>query len=550
MAAALVLLTFAIYWQTRAHDFADLDDGLYVVDNPNVAGGVSVGNVQWAFTTGRAANWHPVTWISHQIDASLFGLNAGRHHLVNVAWHVLNTLLLFGLLRTLTGAVWRSALVAALFAAHPAHVESVAWISERKDVLSTFFWLATTWAWVRWVRAPAPGRYVAVVALFALGLMSKPMLITLPFTLLLLDRWPLARRSAGWPRRLREKAPLFVMAALSTVVTIVVQRSGGAVATLDVLPLGDRIANATLSYGRYLRHLVWPVDLAVFYPYVPDLPAGPVAVAALAIVALTALSWRLRQARPYLLVGWLWFLGTMVPVIGVLQIGMQAMADRYTYVPYIGLFVAVAWGAADAAARAGVPANALRALGLLVVLAAATTAHAQTATWRTSETLWLRAVTVTRNNATAHNSLGAVYGNQGRVPEAIAQFEAALRANPDPTDLRKILPNLGRALISANRIAEAIPHLERARALVADRADLRHQLALAYAVTGRTPDAIEMWAEALRIDPAFEDAYYTMGVALASERRIEEARRAFETLLRLNPAREDARQALAGLGGR
>jgi tetratricopeptide (TPR) repeat protein len=467
-----------------------------------------------------------------------------------VALHVLNTLLLFGLLRMMTGALWRSAFVAALFAVHPAHVESVAWVAERKDLLAGCFWLLTTWAYVDWVRQPDARRYGLIVLTFALGLMSKPMLVTLPFTLLLLDFWPLERTSVSWARKVVEKLPLVALAVVSSVITFVVQQRGGAVGTLELIPMSDRVANAIVSYGRYLKMLVWPTDLAVLYPYVFNLPASSVIVAAVTLVVITAVAWWLRRSQPFLIVGWLWFLGTLVPVIGLVQVGVHALADRYTYLPYVGLLVAVAWSGRHVGMRLHLTSAFLRLSAVVIVIVAAVVAHAQVATWESSEGIWLQAALSTKNNARAHNALGVIYGNAGHPEDAVLQFREALRLKPDISDARNIYPNLGRALMAQGQVQEAIPYLERAAELNPTIADTRHQLALAYFTVRRNAEAITSWREAVRLDPQFEDAYFTMGMVLAGDRRIEEARRAFAEVLRINPGRKDARQALEGLGGR
>ena len=547
VASALLLLTIAVFAQVRTHDFVDLDDGLYVVDNVNVKSGLTVDNVRWAFTTGRAANWHPLTWISHQIDVSLFGMDAGSHHLTNLAWHALNTVMLFGLLRFMTGSLVRSGFVAALFAIHPAHVESVAWVSERKDVLSTFFWIATTWSWVQWTRRPSRNRLILTLALYAFGLMAKPMLITLPFTWLLLDVWPLERRRIVWRARVLEKMPFLLLAAASTVVTVLVQQQGGAVSTVDRISIVDRIMNAVVAYAAYLRMLIWPTDLAAFYPYNDNLGAPAVGAAVVVLAAVSAIAFAVRRHAPFVPIGWLWFLGTLVPVIGLLQIGTQSHADRYTYVPYIGLFVALVWGA-DALARRASPGPAvLKVAGVAAVIVLAVLAHAQAATWRTSEALWSHAVAVTSGNARAHNLLGAIYGNTGRVQEAEAQFKEALRLRPDMTEGLHILPNLGRSLMAQGKVADALPYLERARALKPEDAALANEVGMAYLGVNRTADAIAAWRDAVRLDPKLEQTWFMLGMTLAASGRVADARAAFTEVVRLNPGRKDAAIALERL---
>ena len=550
VSVALVLVTLAIYWQVRTHEFVDIDDTIYVVDNPQVRGGLSSPNLKWAFTTDTAANWHPLTWLSHQLDVTLFGMAPGMHHMVSVFWHVLNTLLLFACLRFMTGALWRSAFVAALFAVHPTHVESVAWVAERKDVLSTCFWIGSMWAYAAWVRKPDWWRYALSVALLAIGLMAKPMLMTLPFVLLLLDIWPLRRTTVPWTRRVAEKIPFFVLTMASALVTVNFQQRGGAVGTLELITAGDRAANAIVSYGRYLRSLVWPTDLSVFYPYEMDLGFMRIAVAAAVVLALTALAWRVRASQPAVLVGWLWFLGTLVPVIGLVQVGMQSHADRYTYIPYIGLFIGIAWGGRALALRAHIGPSFLRVVAAAIVIALATMAHTQAATWVTREGIWLQALNVNENNARAHNALGAVYGNRGETEAAIVEFREALRLRPDMTEARDIYANLGKALLSSGKAEDALPYLERARDLNPARADVRNDLALASFALKRTEEALASWREAVRLNPRFEQAFYMMGMVLAGEQRIDEARRAFSEVLRINPARKDAQDALAALGRR
>ena len=335
----------------RHYDFVDFDDPLYVSQNPHLAGGLTAANVCWAFTTGYATNWHPLTWMSHMLDVQLFGLNAGPEHVVNVcAAHRQHAAVVLAASpddrRDLA-----SAFVAALFALHPLHVESVAWISERKDVLSTLFWMLTMWAYVSYTRQPRWTRYLAVLALFALGLMAKPMLVTLPFVLLLLDVWPLERLSLGWGRLIREKLPFIALAAVSMVITFLVQLTGGSVAELGAIPLTPRIANALVSYVVYVAKMIWPTRLAIFYPLPPAIPAWQPIAALLLLAGVSVAAIRLARRYPYLLVGWFWYVGTLVPVIGLIQVGRQALADRYTYVPFIGLFIIVAWGVPDLLAR-------------------------------------------------------------------------------------------------------------------------------------------------------------------------------------------------------
>ena len=370
----LIITTFAVYWQVHNHDFINLDDDLYITENDQVQKGLSRESVVWAFTTTHAANWHPLTWLSHMVDFQLYGLNPKGHHLTNVFFHLLNTLLLFFVLQRMTGALWRSGFVAALFALHPLHVESVAWVAERKDVLSTLFWLLTIWAYTWYVERPRRTRYLLTLLTFTLGLMAKPMLVTLPFVLLLLDYWPLGRFQVGqldtalsapgqaslstrsvWSQTLRliwEKAPFFALAAASSIVTFLVQKGGGAVRPWERFPITIRIANGLVSYVKYMGKMIWPSDLAVFYPHPgASLPIWQAVAAGLLLLSISIAAIRLAKNHPYLAVGWLWYLGTLVPIIGFVQVGGQALADRYTYVSLIGLFIIIAWGVSDIVAK-------------------------------------------------------------------------------------------------------------------------------------------------------------------------------------------------------
>ena len=587
MALGLAIVTTTVYGQVGQFEFIDLDDPGYVSQNPNVATGLTAGGIAWAFSTGHAANWHPLTWLSHMLDVELFGMTAGWHHLVNLGLHIVATLLLFGLLVRLTGAIGRSGFVAALFALHPLHVESVAWIAERKDVLSTVLWLLTTWVYVAYVAPlrPVTNRrlwYTLLLVLFALGLMAKPMLVTLPFTLLLLDFWPLGRIGAGTPLRswtplVAEKLPLFVLAAISSAITFVVQRQGGAVSTLDLVPWSTRVANAVLSYVIYLRKAIWPVDLAVFYPYPNRIPVTAVVLAAIALGAITYAAVRWRQRMPYALTGWLWYVGTLVPVIGLVQVGTQAMADRYTYVPLVGIFIAVAWGLADALRGRARLVSVIVAVAIVLTAAAGT--RAQVRHWRTSESVWRRAVEVTSGNYRAHNSLGAVLGNQGRTADAIGQFEEALRLRPDASEAHHIHHNLGRALADSGRLADSIPHYrealrirpdfpeahnnlglalanlgridearehyERAVALAPGMAVAHNNLGLALYALGQPDEAIARYTEAIRLDPEYADAYNNRGFAHGSAGRAEPALADFSAAVRIRPGFQQARFNLA-----
>ncbi|MGA3267810.1 MAG: hypothetical protein ABSE16_13415, partial [Verrucomicrobiota bacterium] len=445
----LALFTLLVYLPAGHDSFLVYDDNDYVTDNQAVQDGLTWGGVKWAFTTGHAGNWHPITWLSHMLDCQLFGLNPGPQHLVNVLFHTANTVLLFVLLLRLTQALWPAALVAALFAWHPLHVESVAWIAERKDVLSTFFGLLAVLAYAQAVGAeprPAAEKTGAAAAdvprfthhasrfhclallCFALGLMSKPMLVTLPFVLLLLDYWPLRRLNASTLQRLAaEKIPYFLLAAISSVVTFLVQRQSEAVISLARVSLRYRLENAPVAVGRYLLKLFWPADLAAFYPLADKI--SPLAVlAAIAVLAVvTVVAWRARRRAPYVLVGWLWFLGTLVPVIGLVQVGGAAMADRYSYIPSIGVFLAVAFGVRAAAQRWQIPRFAVPAAAMVILAGCLVATAHQLRFWRDSDTLFRHALAVTTNNDVAHVNLGVTLDQEGRYEEALAEYYAAAR---------------------------------------------------------------------------------------------------------------------------
>jgi Flp pilus assembly protein TadD len=527
------------------------------------------------------------------IDVQWFGLNAGYHHLTSLAIHALNALLLFALLSRITGAIGRSACVAALFAVHPLHVESVAWIAERKDVLSTLFWLLTMGAYVWYVRAPGRWRYAAVAGSLALGLMSKPMLVTLPFVLLLLDVWPLGRISFGGVQPgsppaaergrlartalalVREKIPLFFLAACSSVITLYVQARGGAVRSIDILPIGDRVATALTSYMLYLAKTVWPSRLAVFYPYDRSLHVWQLCGAVAILAAITWLVVRERRQRPYLLVGWFWYLGTLVPVIGLVQVGTQSMADRYTYVPLVGVFLMAVWGVTDALARSPGRRVALPALAGAIILACTVATQAQVRHWQNAWTLWTHALAVTNDNEAAHVAVGAMLGMQGRNQEAVAHFEEALRIAPDSPGAHRAL---GRALINLGRVSEAVEHLSVALSYQPGSADAHNDLGFALTVVGRNEeakthvlqaisldpglaeahdnlgfmlaaegrwtDAIPHLAQAVSLKPDFEMARLHLGMALGAAGRMDDAAREFREVLRLNPNNADAKRLL------
>jgi tetratricopeptide (TPR) repeat protein len=550
LCAVLVVVTFAAFGRLPSNGFVGLDDGLYVTQNSHVQQGLTLSSIAWAFTTTAAANWHPVTWASHMLDVTLFGLDAGRHHGTSLLLHAANTVLLLLLLLRMTGALWRSALVAALFALHPLHVESVAWIAERKDVLSTLFWLSTVLAWLAYVKSKKTGPYLLALLFFALGLMAKPMLVTLPFTLLLLDFWPLDRMTAPARGRwetirelLFEKAPLFALSAASVAVTLMAQRTGGAVQTMQAFPFGERLANAVDSCVTYLAKAFWPSPLSVFYPH-PH--AGWTTArsygAVLLLAIITLLAFRFARRAPFFVVGWLGFLGTLVPVIGLVQIGGQAMADRYTYVPLIGIFVLFAWGLAELVAQS--PTLRTIAIGLTLVWLALLfgVTRDQTRYWANPQLLFEHALAVTSENEVAELSLAITLSESGRNAEALPHYEEAVRIDPSYTDARI---HLAKALISAGRADEATEQCVRARESGPADPESLSNLGVLFLTLNRANEAIDCFEKTIEKRPDFAEAYSNLGIALVREGRLPEALARLEEGARLNP---DSARILDGLG--
>jgi tetratricopeptide (TPR) repeat protein len=547
---ALSLLVSGVYWQVGGHAFINFDDDKYVSVNPIVLRGLTWEGIVWAFTTFTEANWHPLTWLSHMLDVELFGPSAGWHHRMNVLYHLLNTELLFLVLWRMTGWMWKSAFVAALFGVHPLHVESVAWVAERKDVLSTLFWMLTMGAYLRYARRPGIGRYILVAVLFALGLMCKPMLVTLPFVLLLLDGWPLGRLATSdsphfpsWrfsvpvlSRLVWEKVPLLGMSAISCAITYLAQSKDRAVLSFEHLPFGSRISNALMSYVVYLGKTVWPSSLAVFYPHPAiihaNVPAWEIAGAILLLCGLSIIALREGHRRPYLAMGWLWYLGTLVPVIGVVQVGMQAYADRYTYVPLIGIFIAVAWGIPELLAGWRFRRLALEALGGAVVLALSVAGWSQTRYWRDSVTLFSRAVAITDGNWLALNNLGLSYVNLGQYQQAIGYYREALRIKPDNV---RAWNNLGVSYDNLGQYQQAIGCYQEALRINPDYAVAWYNLGIDYFKLGQYQQAIGCYQEALRIQPEYVGALFNLGLAYARLGQLREAIVSFQDALRIQP---------------
>lgn len=580
-AAILFVLAATAFYPVLHHGFINLDDPAYVVLNPHVHQGLTWDSIRWAFTTFDTANWHPLTWLSHLLDYQIFGQRVWGHHLSNLVLHGLNALALFLLLRTMTGTLWRSFFVAAFFAVHPLRVESVAWVAERKDVLSTFFFLLTLFAYVRYVQVKSQGLksdgqspkskvgsgkplfllspgcplfYWLAVFLFVLGLMSKPMLVTLPFVLLLLDFWPLQRpgfkNSAGrfqFPfQRLWEKTPFFLLALASCVVTMLAQRAGGIVVTTGGTALLDRVENAAISYCRYLGKLFWPSDLAVFYPQPASWPAWESLSAAVFLLGITAWAlWMWRRA-PYLAVGWGWFLGTLVPVIGLVQVGWQAMADRYSYIPSIGILLMWVWGAWAAAQKVSSTKMAdnratgtflMGAGGCGLLLGCLLLTHRQLAYWQDSESLFRHTLAVTKDNAFTHDLLGLALRIEGRLDESNAELREAIRINPHYAGACR---DLGHTLVLQHKLDEGIPLLEKALQLAPQLPRTHKQLGNAFQAQGRLHQALVQFQEELKISPQDAEAHNELGATLLGLERVNEAVPEFHAALQLDPGYPEA----------
>lgn len=549
--ALLLLATLAVYLQVRSHDFITHDDRLYVTRNPHVLSGLTLANVGWAFTSGHASNWHPLTWLSHMADCEAFGPNPGPHHLVSLMLHAVNGLLLFLLLHRATGALWPSAFVSFTFALHPLNVESVAWIAERKNVLSTLFWLLATGAYARYVVSRSYRWYGIALLLYAAGLMAKPMLVTLPFTLWLLDVWPLRRIRFGSGNALRvparavlDKVPFLVLAAASSVTTYVVQRATGAVTPLDTVSLASRFANALVSYGAYAWHAVFPVRLAHFYPYPEAVPAWPLVLSALFVAGATVGAVRAFRRCPAVLVGWLWYLGTLVPVVGLVQVGRQARADRYAYVPLIGLFVVIAWGF-EALVSSGFLRKVTGAvLAPAVITALGVVAWHQAGYWKDSPALYQRALAITGNNAEVHNSYGVWLASEGQDVSAVAHFEEALRLRPRFAIAQY---NLANALGRLGRLDDAIVHYTAAIEADPGDSDAHNNLGIALRRLGRLDEAAAHYREAIRIAPGNAQAHNNLAELLARQGKTADAELHYREALRIDPGYEKAREGLARL---
>jgi protein O-mannosyl-transferase len=567
---ALIAVTWAVYGQTLRHEFVNFDDDLYVYNNPIVTRGLCIDGISDAFTHGQARNWHPLTTITHMADYQIYGLWAGGHHFTNALLHTIAVILLFFVFRQMTGAIWRSAFVAGLFAIHPLHVESVAWVAERKDVLSGVFFMLILLAYVQYTRAPSMWRYLVVVFLFVLGLMSKPMLVTLPFLLLLLDYWPLCRfegarlpkeqtSDLSWRSRTRltraivaEKLPLLFLSAGSCALTFALQKH--ATGAIPPLPFLWLMENAFTSYVIYVYKTIWPAHLAVFYPHPNNtLPIWEVIVAVTFVLAISATVIGFRRDRPYLFTGWFWYVCMLVPVIGLIQVGEQGYADRYMYLPSIGLFLIAVWLGADLLAIWKSRSRLAVAIGVIVVVAMTWTAFIQTSYWRNSETLWTHALAVTTDNDFAHNNLGYLCVDHGELDRAISHFEAAAQirsAKLDPhysVGSAFVQMNLADALSRKGQSDQAMVHYEQAIKLQPNYADAYYNRGNVLLAKGHIAEAIADLETALQIQPDDADAHTCLGNALLREGAVSEAITHYEKAVTLAPQDPHSRNNLAWL---
>ena len=533
----LTLAVFLTLSPVLENGFTGYDDPDYVTQNSHVSTGVTLQNIAWAFRGAHASNWHPLTWISHQLDCAFFGLNPAGHHFINLLLHVINVLLLFLWLNGATGFQGRSAFVALAFGIHPLHVESVAWIAERKDVLSTFFWMLTLLAYTWYARKPGIGRYLAVTVFFTAGLLSKPMLVSLPFLLLLLDWWPLARKEK-WTELVLEKIPLAALSALSAAVTIWAQGQGGSVVALDRLPLELRAGNSVVSYLRYLGKTAWPVNLAAFYPFPSSIPTWAVAGGLAILILVTWVAIRARRRQPWLMVGWGWYLLTLAPVIGVIQVGQQSMADRYMYVPMIGLLIAAAWT---------VPQS--RVVGAVVLAICAVLSWRQAHVWKDGFTLFSHAIEVAGDNFVAHDNLGVELDRLGRSDEALAEYRETLRIKPGDRNGEQ---NLAQASFAKGQKLLELGNLE--GALAAFREGLRYrpqngQAQMSFGVTlarmGRASEAKKAFEDSVRADPSSGEAHYDLGLVQQALGDHAKALESYDASLRLQPGFGPAEAARA-----
>ena len=553
VAGVIALACLVIYFRTIFADFINLDDDAYVYENPFVLNGIGLKGLGWALTAFHSSNWHPLTWISHQLDATIFGSNAGGHHIANVLLHTANSLLIFALLKRLTGAFWRSALVAAIFAVHPVHVESVAWISERKDVLSTLFWLLSTFFYIRWVSNTKDRRtYMVSLALFVAGLAAKPMVVTLPFVFMLLDLWPLGRLKRIAPATLwplvREKLPFFALSSASAIITIIAQRSSGAIQSTTIIPMSDRFENAIVSYVRYIGMMFNPTGLAVWYPFESNLGVLTVVSCAILLIAITAVTIHQFRSRTYLFVGWFWFIGTLVPVIGILQVGRQAFADRYTYIPHIGLLIILVWLGNELFEKVRIDRRVAAFVVGIILTVLSVMAFIQVSYWRNSETIYLRTLSVTPKNYLIKNNYCNYLEKKNRLDEAVIQCQAAIA---DDNSIPDAYNNLGTVRMKQNKLDEARTAFQQAVEIKPDYVFALTNLASVSASLGDLDAAAVALKKAVEADSGgffdnarLQEAYFSLGAAAMKQKRYDRSAEFFRKVIDAVPDNVDAHRNL------
>jgi len=589
----IFILPLTVYWQVKNFDFINYDDPTYVYKNAKIQQGLTVSNIKWSFTAIVSGNWHPITVLSHMADCQLYGLNPGNHHLTNVFLHLANTFLLFFILWKMTGREYESAFVAALFALHPLHVESVAWISERKDVLSTFFLLLTIWSYIKYIEEKTFYRYLIICLFFIMGLMAKPMLVTLPFVLLLLDLWPLERidfRSSEKSLTLKrgtktnspfilnfyflfrdnfllvyEKIPLFALTISSCVITFLSQQSAGAIKSFNHFPFQVRFFNAVVSYTKYITKMIWPSNMAIFYPYTEMFSVWQITISFILLFLISIIAVRLLKGHPYFIVGWFWYLGTLIPVIGLIQVGGQALADRYTYIPFIGLSIIISWGGYELFKKWRLK-NFGIGLALLSITIFTVITWNQIRYWRNNTLLYNHTIEVTDNNFIAHHNLGNSLVNQDKIPEAIYNYKKTIQIKPDLAEahnnlgaaLEKILNlkeaikyysmalniqpdyaeahnNIGNLFRKTGQIEQAIRHLSRALILKPNYAEAHNNIGNVLELNGKTKQAIEHYQKALKIKPDFAVVHNNLGATLMRNKQTDDALYHYNKALQLNP---------------
>jgi len=546
----LLVGTILVFWQAGSHGFINFDDNEYIYENPYLKLGLTPAGIRWAFTTFHASNWHPLTWLSHMADLRFYGMNPFGHHITSVFLHGTNVVLLFWLFFRLTGLLGRSAVVAALFALHPQHVESVAWVAERKDVLCAFFWLATLLCYVEYVKRSGRRFYLLALVMFACALMAKPMAVTLPIVLLLLDYWPLCRWSTGetspencsreagiaWGRLVLEKIPFLVLSGASCVLTLLAQQQGGAVDTLANSPITMRVANAVIAYGGYLFKMFWPRNLAIFYPLPKEIPLTQLLAAAVVCAAATALAIHLRRSKPFITFGWLWYVVTLLPVIGLVQVGGQASADRYTYLPLIGIFILLVWSAGEFTEKLPRRRIVLAFASVAVLVCCTLVTLRQLSYWQDNDTLYTHALEVTDDNYLAHNNLGFALEREDKLSEATAHFNEAVRISPG---FAHAWINLGETFANTGDLDKSVVCLSKAIDLRPDYATAYLDLGVAMFREKRSAAALSDFDRALALDPMLADGYYNKGIVLSMEGRSDEAIAAFANALKINPDNSD-----------